>query len=64
MSPASAKEPEVYYTIRELMEMLSCGYYAIMGPIERGELKAKKVGNYWMIRQRDFDAWWERQGEE
>lgn len=43
-----------YYTIFEVADLLKCDHKTIRRAIQRGEIKAQKIGKLWRIKKEDL----------
>ncbi len=48
------------YTIEEVAKILRVSTATVRNLIERGELKAFRVGNQWRVKKEDLDAYMSR----
>lgn len=51
------KVEKLGYTVKDLAASLGISTRSILNAMDRGELKAKKIGRNWIVSRKEVDKW-------
>lgn len=51
------KVEKLGYTVKDLAASLGISTRSILNALDRGELKAKKIGRNWIVSRKEVDKW-------